>query len=131
MKGARIVSLAEYFEKSKGLGVLATANAEGAVDAALYARPHVVDEETLALIMSDRLSHRNLQSNPHAVYLFVEKTEGYVGKRLYLTKVREETDSQAIAAMRRRQHGESMSETESKYLVYFRVEMIRPLVGDK
>jgi len=28
--------------------------------------------------------------NPHAAYLFVEEGHGYKGKRLYLTKIKEE-----------------------------------------
>ena len=51
------MDLAEYFESTKGFGVLATANAEGEVDVAVYARPHVLDEETVAFIMADRMSH--------------------------------------------------------------------------
>ena len=61
----------EYFEKTKGTGILATADGTGQVDAAVYARPHFLDEQTVAFIMADRLSHKNLQSNPHAAYLFV------------------------------------------------------------
>jgi hypothetical protein len=92
------MSLSDYFANAKGAGVLATADAKGNVDAAVYARPHVIDEETIAFIMADHMSHRNLQSNPHAVYLFMEDGDAYVGKRLYLTKVREESDPEKILA---------------------------------
>ena len=124
------MSLAEYFENTMGIGVLATADGTGKVDAAVYARPHVQDETNIAFIMSDKLSHKNLQTNPSAVYLFVEKKEGYVGKRLYLTKVREETSPAAIDAVSRRQRCDCRVEGGS-YLVYFKVNEIRPLVGDK
>lgn len=125
------MALAEYFESAKGMGVLATANASGEVDAALYSRPHFIDERTIAFIMADRLSHQNLQSNPHATYLFVERGEGYKGKRLYLTKVVEETDPQKIQAIRRRPlPTECGVESESRFLVHFRVDRVRPLVGD-
>jgi hypothetical protein len=125
------MNLAEYFESTKGTGVLATSSASGEVDAALYARPHVMDEQTVAFIMADRLSHRNLQSNPHATYLFMERGEGYKGKRLYLTKIAEETDSQKIHALRRRPlPAECGVDSESRFLVHFRVDRMRPLVGD-
>jgi hypothetical protein len=124
------MSLAEYFENTQGIGVLATADDKGKVDTALYARPHVVDETTVAFIMSDRLSHSNLTVNPSAVYLFIEKRPGYVGKRLYLTKIREETSPAAIDAMSRRQRTDCRVEGES-YLVYFRVDTVRPLTGSK
>jgi hypothetical protein len=56
-KHAAIMNLAEYFEKTAGRGVLATANADGKVDVAYYARPHVIESETVAFIMKDRRSH--------------------------------------------------------------------------
>jgi hypothetical protein len=125
------MDLREYFENTKGFGVLATANADGMVDAAVYARPHVVEEQTVAFIMADRLSHENLQSNPHAAYLFREGSSGYQGKRLYLTKLREETDPERIAELRRRTPPECKpGEGESRFLVTFRVDDVRPLVGD-
>jgi len=125
------MKISEYFDTSKGTGVLATSDKTGQVDAAVYARPHFLDEQTVAFIMADRLSHQNLQSNPHAAYLFVEHGEGYKGKRLYLTKVAEETDPQKIQAVRRRPlPAECGVETESRYLVHFRIDRVRPLTGD-
>ena len=125
------MTLESYFSEAKGTGILATADSSGQVDAAVYARPHVIDEQTVAFIMADRLSHRNLQSNPRATYLFIEHGEGHRGKRLHLTRVREETDAQAIHALRRRPlPAECGCEDESRFLVYFRVDGVRPLVGD-
>ena len=126
------MSLDEYFEGSKGFGVLATASSDGKVDVAVYARPHVVDEETVAFIMADRLSHKNLQSNPHAAYLFREGAAGYAGKRLHLTKVNEESDAEKIQALRRRKTSIACEpeEGEARYLVTFHVDRVRPLVGD-
>jgi hypothetical protein len=89
----------------------------------------VQDETNIAFIMSDKLSHKNLQTNPSAAYLFVERKEGYVGKRLFLTKIREDTDTAAIDAMRRKQRQDCPVEGEHKYLVFFRVDEIRPLTG--
>ncbi|WP_291316787.1 pyridoxamine 5'-phosphate oxidase family protein, partial [Desulfuromonas sp.] len=68
-----------YFETSSGKGVLSTADGEGRVDAAIYAKPHVMDDGTLAFIMRDRLTHKNLTENPYAAYLFVEDGPGYRG----------------------------------------------------
>ena len=124
------MTIREYFETSKGTGILATSDDAGQVDAAVYARPHFLDENTVAFIMADRLSHRNLQSNPHAAYLFVENGEGYKGQRLYLTKVAEHTDPKAIEALRRRPLPAECGVEASRYLVHFRVDHVRPLVGD-
>jgi len=122
------MNLAEYFENTKGTGVLATANKKGDVDIAIYARPHVIDEKTVAFIMNDRLSYKNLTSNPKAAYLFLEKKSGYKGRRLYLTKTREETDVELIESVRRKTDSHHGSDTK-KYLVYFSIDKIRPLAG--
>lgn len=123
------MNLQEYFESADGVGILSTADAGGKVNSALYARPHVIDEKTVAFIMRERLSYRNLLANPNACYLFVEDKPGYVGQRLYLTKTGEESDSDVIEKIRRRQRKDNEPD-ENKSVVYFRVNRIRPLVGD-
>jgi hypothetical protein len=119
----------DYFENTAGTGVLATSDSEGNVDVAIYAKPHVTDEQTIAFIMNERLSYRNITSNPKAAYLFLEDCPGYKGKRLYLTKTKEETDKELIDSIRRKT--EKHHEVDSKkHLVYFRVEKTRALVGE-
>jgi hypothetical protein len=127
------MKLSEYFEKKMGTSVLATSDDRGIVNVAIYSRPHFIEEETIAFIMADRLTHNNLQSNPHAAYLFMESGDKYVGKRLYLTKIREEKDSPLIATLRRRKTyaAKKSYEAETKYLVYFRIDKVLPLIGDK
>lgn len=122
------MSLAEYFENTKGLGVLATSDADGKVDAAVYARPHFMEDGTIAMIMRDRLSHHNLETNPHAAYLFREEGGGYKGKRLFLTKVREEKDSELLNSLRRRRYADK--KMEGKFLVFFNIDRELPLIGD-
>jgi hypothetical protein len=124
------MDLKEYFENAKGLGVLSTADSNGRVNTAIYSRPHMMENGTLAFIMRDRLTHANIQSNPHAAYLFREDGPGYKGKRLYLTRIREEKDSDLIAALSRRQYLSDQDRRESKFLVFFKLEKERPLVGD-
>jgi len=123
------MNLSEYFERTRGVGVLATADSSGIVDAAVYARPHMMDENTAAFIMHHRLTYHNLQSNPHAAYLFIEEGSGYQGRRLYLTRIREERDRELIEQLRRRCPVPGQ-EDDDLYLVYFRVDKIRPLVGN-
>ena len=122
------MDLKHYFEDTKGIGVLATADAEGKVDAAVYARPNIMEDDSLAFIMRDRLTHHNLQSNPHATYLFIENGPGYKGKRLFLTKEREEQDTELLASLRKRQYLDEKD--ESKFLVFFKIEKELPLIGD-
>lgn len=125
------MNLSDYFEKTEGLGILATADSDGKVDLAIYARPHVIDQNTIAFITSDRLTHKNLQSNPNAAYMFVEKGPGYSGKRLYLTKIREQTNPELIESIRRKKRKPDTADRSKKFLVYFRVDNVRPLVSDK
>lgn len=119
--------LQEYFESTKGFGVLATADSNGKVDAAIYSRPHFLEEKTLAFIMRDRLTHHNLQSNPSATFLFVEEGTGYKGKRLFLKKVREENNPELVKKIKRRKYTDEHE--EPSFLVYFTVEKELPLVG--
>ena len=121
------MELKEYFENTEGRGILATADGDGKVDAAIYARPHFMDDGNIALIMRDRLSHHNLQSNSHACYMFIEKGPGYKGKRFFLTKVREEQDSELLQSLRSRQYIDEKD--ESKFLVFFKIDRELPLVG--
>jgi hypothetical protein len=126
------MKLSEYFEQTKGVGVLATADAAGKVNTAVYARPHFLDpsdDNMIAFIMGDRLSHANIQANPHASYLFIEETRGHVGKRLALIKTSEETDAKKIQALRRRNLPEDCEVEKTRFLVHFRIDAIRPLIG--
>jgi len=121
------MKLKEYFENTEGNGILSTADGSGRVDAAIYARPHCMDDGTIALIMRDRLTHHNLQSNPHACYMFIEKGPGYKGKRFFLSKVREEQDSELLQSLQRRQY--IHEKDEAKFLVFFKIDQELPLVG--
>lgn len=124
------MKLSEYFEGQRGLGVLSTSDGSGKVNAAIYGRPHFMDEQTVAFIAAERLTHANLQTNPHAVYLFKEDGR-YEGKRLYLTKIREEKDSPLIDEIRRGKHGETAGgyRTGARFLIYFTVDKVLPLIG--
>lgn len=128
--GGDAMELKDYFENTKGLGVLSTADADGRVDSAIYSRPHFMEDGTLAFIMRNRLTYQNIQSNPHAAYLFVEEGEGYKGKRLYLTRIREEQDAALIDSLSRRQYRSDQEKGAERFLVIFKLEKERPLVGD-
>ena len=126
------MNLSEYFNKVKGSGILATADAEGKVDLAIYVKPMVVDEHTVAFVMRERLSHQNIRHNPNAAYMFIEDLSINEGLRLYLTMAHEETNVSVVEKLIE-EHPEICPEPDeaSKYLVLFRVERIRELVGDK
>lgn len=119
--------LQKYFESTKGFGVLATADSNGKVDAAVYSRPHFLEEGTLTFIMRDRLTHHNLQSNPSATFLFVEEGTGYKGKRLFLKKAREENNPELVLKIKRRKYTDENE--EPAFLVYFTLDKELPLIG--
>ncbi|MFZ5449332.1 MAG: pyridoxamine 5'-phosphate oxidase family protein [Thermodesulfobacteriota bacterium] len=124
------MDLKNYFDTTKGHGFIATADASGRVNVAVFSRPHVMDDGTVAFIMPHRLTHNNLQSNPQAAYLFLETGPGYKGKRLYLSKIREEQDTDLLYALRRRTYpGEQEKKEGPRFLVFFNVEKILPVIG--
>ena len=127
------MTLSEYFEQAKGVGVLATTDMAGQVNQALYAKPYFLDKDddtTCSFIMTRRLSHDNVGHNPSAAYLFIERGEGYIGKRLSLTVIGEETDPEKIKAIRHR-NIPTISEDEGKYLVHFHIDGVRSLIGNE
>jgi hypothetical protein len=126
------MKLSEYFQQAKGVGVLATTDMSGQVNQALYAKPHFLDqndEGTCSFLMANRLTHDNVRHNPSASYLFIEDSQDYVGKRLSLTVMGEETGMEKITAIRRRSNP-LLTEEESRYLVHFHIEGTRPLIGN-
>ena len=122
------MSLKEYFDTTKGVGVLSTADGDGLVDAAIYGRPHFMEDGTMAFIMRDRLSHHNLKSNPHATYLFKEEGSGYRGKRLFISKLGEEENTDLLESLRRRKS--VYGNGEDRFLVFFKLDKQLPLIGD-
>jgi hypothetical protein len=125
------MKLSEYFGKTDGFGVLSTADSEGHVDATLYSLPIFEDEETVIFIMFDHLTHKNIQANPFASYVFFEEgTKGFKGKRLSLKKYREDSSNTAIDRLFKEKSIDRKYRPLSKSIVYFNVEKIRELSED-
>lgn len=123
------MDLKAYFEEKNGRGILATADSGGKVDLAVYGKPHFMEDGTIALIMADRLTHHNLQSNDHAAYMFMEDGPGYKGVRLFLTKISEEQDSDRLYAMRSKKYPSKKEEGKTRFLVFFTIDKQLPLIG--
>lgn len=122
------MNLTGYFAQHHGTAVLSTADTDGIVDAAIFSKPHIIGTDTIALLMTDRLSHANLQANPHACYLFLEDGPGWQGKRLYLKKLGEERNSELARSLIRRTDPEAHNIDVN--LVFFEVEKVLPLIGE-
>jgi hypothetical protein len=123
------MSLSDYFERSKGIGILATSDSEGNVNVAIYSRPYMIDENTVAFSMLERVSYANIQSNPRAAYMYIERGEGYNGKRLYLTMTGEEKDPERVKEIKKQHEKAKDDDGKVRHLMYFTVDRTRPLVG--
>jgi hypothetical protein len=128
-KGVFLMKLAELFPHG-GKGVIATADGDGSVNTALYARPHIIDDETLAWGMTDSRSYANLSGNPKASYLYLAPGPGYSGWRLTLELKEIRQDGELLEEIKENT-ARLVSPTVGasiKYLGYFRVVEVRPLV---
>ena len=123
------MELKDYFESTKGKGILATGDGEEKVDMAVYAKPHFMKDGLVAFIMADRLTHHNLQSNDYAAYLYMEEGQGYKGKRLFLAKTGEEQDSELLYTLRNRKYASEKEEGQPRFLVFFKIDKVLPLIG--
>jgi len=123
------MDLKSYFEKTKGFGVISTADNDGRVDSAVFSRPHIMEDGTIAFIMNDNLTHHNLRSNPLAAYLFKETADSYKGKRFFLTKISEEKDSKLLMQLKRRAYPPDKDFKGPMFLVFFKIEKELPLIG--
>ena len=126
------MTLKDYFQNTQGTGVLATADSSGRVDAAIYSRPHILDDGSLAFIMRERLTLSNLQSNPYSTYLFMEHGLHLKGLRLFLKKTGEDQNEELINNMTRRNLSPEQDKAAGpKHIVYFSLEKVLALVGGR
>jgi len=123
------MKLAELFPEG-GRGIIGTANATGVINLAVFAIPHVINEDTLAWGFSEGRSLANLRENPHASYLYLAPSRGYSGWRLAMTFREEATEGEllnkikdAAASAAGPQAGGAI-----KSVVYFKVDEVRPLM---
>jgi len=130
VQNAQSLKLLEYFRDTKGTGILATSNHEGRLNLAVFSRPHVMADGRIAFIMRDRSTHKNLQVNPNAAYLFMEEGHEYKGRRLILTKMREEEDSELLYQLKRRKRSTLNRDDKGPlFLVFFDLIQELPLIG--
>jgi hypothetical protein len=61
--------------------------------------------------------------------MFMEKGEGYKGVRLFLSKIREEQDTDLLYSLRSKKYPSEKEEGKTRFLVFFKVEKILPLIG--
>ena len=121
------MKLAELFPEG-GRGVIATAGG-GEVNTAVYAKPHIVDDETVAWGMTDGRTFDNLRENPHASYLYMAPARGFSGWRLTL-ELKEIKDSGELLDEIRKNAAQltgPFTGATVKHVGYFRVVEVRSL----
>lgn len=123
------MKLAELFPEG-GRGIIGTADANGVVNLAVFALPHVVDEETLAWGFSEGRSIENLRQNPHASYLYLAPSRGYSGWRLTLTMTEEKGEGELLNEIKERTAlvASPQASAQVSRVAYFRVDEVRPLM---
>jgi len=94
------MNLSEIF-KDYGLGVMATASADGSVNTAVYARPHVIDATTLVWGMTEGKTFQNIKENPHASFLFKAAGPGFSGVRIALELIRTEESGEMLETIKK------------------------------
>ena len=123
------MKLTEHLEPG-GIGVMATAGLDGAVNTAVYSRPHMTDEGIAAWGMTEGRTCRNVRGNPNASYLYITPGGGYRGVR-FTMKLKEIRDSgdllEAIRSRTKQSSGEGAA-IAVKYVAFFEILEKRPLV---
>jgi hypothetical protein len=121
------MNLHDYFKDKSGFGVISTSNSKGEVNSAVYAKPHIIDSTTVAFIMRDRLTRKNVHENPKAHYMFIEHKHGFNGVRLSLTMLEESQDQDRIKSLSRRPASDN--DEADRFLVTFTVNKALMLLG--
>jgi hypothetical protein len=112
-----------------GRGVIGTASKSGVVNMAVYAVPHIVDNETVAWGMTDGRTWDNVRENPNASYTYFAPGEGFRGARLTLTLSRTEDSGEMLAKIRERTAASSPGNPQAvRHVAYFKVVETRTLV---
>jgi hypothetical protein len=112
--------------------VISTANKAGETNIAMFGSPALIDDETVAIMLGENRTYRNLKENPYASYLLTlhgktgMQTEGC---RIYL-KVRKIEDGgedfDAMKAMIKAKVGKAAEML--KHRVVFDVIEVRPIL---
>lgn len=121
--------LSEYVSTG-GSGVIATADKDGTINTAIYAVPHIVNDETVAWGMTEGRTYRNLKENPNAAFIHQPSGSGAAGVRmtLKLQAIQESGDIlDAIRARARKVSGAAAAEMV-RYVGFFKVVETRPLM---
>jgi len=123
------MNLVELFQQP-GLGVMATASKDGNVNTAVYARPHIIDEQTMVWGMTEGRTYLNIIENPQASFLFKTSGPGFSGVRMALEHVKTEESGPMLAKIKENADATVGSGTGAAvtHAAWFMVTEVRPLI---
>ena len=123
------MKLTDLFQQ-QGLGVMATASKDGAVNTAVYARPHVIDEQTMVWGMTEGRTYRNIAENSQASFLFKTSGPGFSGVRLALELVKTEESGPMLEKIKENADATVGPGTGAAvtHAAWFRVAEVRSLI---
>ncbi len=117
--------LRQYFKQTKGNGVLITSGKEGKVDAIVYPKPIIDQNDYVVFVTQDPIAYQNLSHNPRAMFVFMEYFQPNQGVRLELIKSHEENESAVQYSMESQKF--STKKQNVKHILSFQLQNKLPL----
>jgi hypothetical protein len=124
----------EMFNRKNRIGTLATANTDGAVNAAVFGSLRMIDEDTVIMAIGNNRSYQYLKNNPRATFIVIEPGDApmtWKGVRLYLKVDAMERYGELVDSFRkniRRLAGDQSSDAIVA-AIRFNVTEVRPLIA--
>jgi len=124
----------KMFNKEARIGILATANNDKDVNAAVFGSPKMIDEDTVIMAIGDNRSANYLKENPKASFIVVEPGDApatWKGARLYLEVEAFEGYGEVLDSFRAniRKVAGDKSANAIKAAIRFKVTDVRPLIA--
>ena len=119
-----MLDLYNYFEHEDGFGVLSTADEDGVVNSALFARPRIEEGRAIFLTV-DKKNLSNLRKNKSGYYLFKSNKDGYEGVRLKLQLFSIYQDDAKVQRLSRK----PLKDGIERYILEFDILEVLPLCG--
>ncbi len=120
------------FNRETRIGVLASANNKGDVNAAVFGSPRMIDEDTVIMAIGDNRSYQYLKENPKASFIVVEPGDSptaWKGVRIYLEVSEFERYGEVLDSFREkiRKVAGKRSSDAIKAAIRFKIVDVRPL----
>lgn len=124
----------KMFNKEARIGILATANNDKDVNAAVFGSPKMIDEDAVIMAIGDNRTAHYLKENPKASFIVVEPGDApatWKGARLYLEVEAFEGYGEVLDSFRAniRKVAGDKSANAIKAAIRFKVTDVRPLIA--